>query len=118
VQDLVIHDPVRRAELAARLWAKVDMPKAGSFRRCWTWKGAVTAAGDPRIQLDSTRGTLARRLVWTLYVAPPDVGLSATRYVTTTCGNLACLRPDHLRLMRAARGGVREKRRPRLQEVA
>jgi hypothetical protein len=98
VSDLVIRDPTRRAELAARVWRSVAMPKAGAFRRCWVWTGGVTSAGDPRIQLDANRGTLVRRLVWVLYNAPPDVGLSADYYVRTRCFNTLCVRPDHLSL--------------------
>jgi hypothetical protein len=97
VSDLVISDPVRRAELAARTWRSVDLPKAGA-RRCWRWRGDLTSRGDPRIQLDARRGTTVRRLVWILYRADPARGLAGTAIVTPTCLDRMCVRPDHLRL--------------------
>jgi hypothetical protein len=99
-RDLVITDPVRRAELSARVWRQVIVPRAGATTRCWLWTGATTRAGEPRLQLDSRRGTLARRVVFALYCTPPNFGVSGDRQVSTVCGNLRCLRPDHLRLRR------------------
>jgi hypothetical protein len=118
VQDLIIREPMRRAEIAARLWRQVEMPKAGATRRCWLWRGAVTAAGDPRIQLSSCHGTLVRRVVYALCVAP-DVGLPASTYLSTTCGNVLCVRPDHVRpWQRCARVTATQPRAAQAQAVA
>jgi hypothetical protein len=101
--DLVITDPLRRAELAARVWRQTDVPKARATRRCWTWRGAVTSSCEPRLQLDSTRGTTVRRVVWVLYMADADGRLPSDRVVRAVCGSRLCVRPDHLELVRGAK---------------
>jgi hypothetical protein len=97
---LTFPDPTRRAELAARIWKHVDMPRAGATRRCWPWRAGVTASGEPRLQLDARRSALVRRIVFVLYNMPPDGGLSSDDYILTRCGRLTCLRPDHLEAKR------------------
>jgi hypothetical protein len=85
--------PTERATLSARLWGLYGaaVPRAGAIRRCWLAK----TRSEPRFQLDATRGMLAARLVYSLYVGdvPED------HHVKRTCGQIRCLRPDHLALV-------------------
>jgi hypothetical protein len=82
--------PAERAVLSMRLWRNFGhaVPRAGATRRCWITK----TKGEPHLQLDATRGMVAARVVYALYVGDVPAGY----HVRHACGNGRCLRPDHL----------------------
>jgi hypothetical protein len=95
----------RRATLSAkdveRFWAKVD--QSGD---CWLWKCKRTASGG-QFRVNGKR-PVAHRIAWevTRGAIPP-------RYaVRRTCGNLLCVRPEHLQLASGAECAWRAKLTP------
>lgn len=79
-------------EHAARFWSKVE--KSTDANGCWIWIGA-THRGYGRFLLDG-RNCVARDVAWEAENGKRVPGMS----LWSTCGNKACVRPDHLRALR------------------
>ena len=57
---------------------------------CHLWQGSTNGSGQPKLQHTSTR-----RAVWSL---SSGKNVPAGRLVTVSCGQVACVNPDHLAL--------------------
>ena len=78
---------------------------------CLLWQGRVSNHGVPMVR-HAGQHTAVRRALWQLLGRRP---LAARQIVSTTCGNLTCCHPDHLRvttqadlLRRITQGGKAE----------
>lgn len=76
------------AAVEGRFWAKVETIP---FHECWEWIGATQSGGYGHMNLGG-RFVKAHRLSYELNVGPIPEGL----VVDHTCGNRACVRPEHL----------------------
>lgn len=70
-----------------RFWARVDRTGEG----CWPWTGRLNREGRGRFTAD---GTTRYSYVWSLLFK--GVVVVAGQPVRHSCGNPACVRPDHL----------------------
>lgn len=70
--------------------ALCDFREAGLWD-CWRWRGPLGAEGAGLVLLDG-RMQQAPRVAFLLFTGP----LREDQVVRHTCGNLACVRPDHL----------------------
>lgn len=65
---------------------------------CWKWQGITSKSGVPKINIFVGRGKngrtvlSARRVVWELVKGP----IPPKKLLTTNCGCVTCLNPDHL----------------------
>jgi hypothetical protein len=72
---------------------------------CWIWTGIASSSGVPKINIFVGRGksgrtvVSTRRVVWELVKGP----IPARKLITTNCGCVKCLNPDHLVLTTAAK---------------
>lgn len=71
----------RPAELPSAFWAKVD-----ASGDCWLWMAASTNG------YGVFRSKMARRLTYETFVGP----IPAKAELRSSCGNRACVNPDHL----------------------
>lgn len=62
---------------------------------CWFWTGNLSDAGNGRVRVHG-RLRSARRVAYELWVGP----IPSDAVVRTCCGQSACVRPDHLELVR------------------
>ena len=60
---------------------------------CWEWTGFMQAT-KPGVMMVDGRNVAVHVLAYRLWVGPAPKGMPIER----TCGNLRCVRPDHLRL--------------------
>lgn len=90
--------PRRRLPLSERFWRHVRRTPT-----CWLWTGAQTPNGagilPVREQHSRVRKMTAAQVAWELHVGP----ISAGRRVWRRCRRPACVRPDHLLLVRRGR---------------
>jgi hypothetical protein len=86
---------------AERFWSKVDQTG-----ECWLWKCQRTASGG-QFRVSGKR-PVAHRVAWQL-----SHGTIPPRHaVRRTCGNLLCVRPEHLQLISGAECAWRAKLTP------
>lgn len=78
--------------LAERFEEKVD--RSGGPDACHVWTSSTGQGGGPVISIRK-RTFSARRVAWQL---AHGVEPGAKRWVTVTCGNVACVNPAHLKL--------------------
>jgi hypothetical protein len=84
-----------------RFWSKVD--QTGD---CWLWKCRRTASGG-QFRVGGKR-PVAHRIAWQV-----SFGVIPPRYaVRRACGNLLCVRPEHLQLVSGAECAWRAKLTP------
>lgn len=69
-----------------RLWKYIQKTDT-----CWLWMGHTDRSGYGRINQNGIP-VLVHRLSWELHFGP----LPPSKRVKQTCGNPACIRPDHL----------------------
>lgn len=83
-------DPVEAAQVAAKFFQAVELPQLGAEAACWRHRGRLF-----QCQLGYVRyTTTAARAAWTIVHGEP---LGADDHLRHACGNLDCVRPDHLR---------------------
>jgi hypothetical protein len=83
-------DPVEAAQVVAKFWQAVELPQVGAEVACWRHRGRLF-----QCQLGYLRyTTTAARAAWTIVFGEP---LGADDQLRHACGNLDCVRPDHLR---------------------
>jgi DNA-binding CsgD family transcriptional regulator len=80
--------PVRDDTGADRFWAKVDKTSD-----CWLWTASTTRSGVGQFRTASGMAQ-AHRFAWELVFGTKPQGL-----LRHACGNLRCVRPDHMRQM-------------------
>jgi len=86
--NMILGDPVRRANLERRFWVKVDRRRPDE---CWPWlKPAKNGYGI--FSLSSTRTTNAHRVAWALRNGP----IRERTIIRHSCDNPACCNPAHL----------------------
>jgi hypothetical protein len=84
-------DEVYRAGVRARLDACIGPPDANGCRR---WTGATSIGGLPRLRVDATRDTAARRLLYLLEVGPIPADARVRIRVPPTCA-AGCMTSAH-----------------------
>jgi hypothetical protein len=60
---------------------------------CWVWTGPFTANGYPRLCVGAKFALYPARLAWTLLKGDVPAGMR----LMATCGNRACINPEHRR---------------------
>lgn len=80
----------------ARFWTWVDVSKGP--HACWDWTGSCNDRGEAVFHPKHNRTTTARR--YSYFVS---VGAPGRQFVTNICGNLKCVNPAHLELVRSRR---------------
>ena len=74
------------ATLERRFWSKVNKHPDG----CWLWTGSTFRTGRGQFRV-GPKNRQAHRVAWELTFGSPPPGL-----LRSACGNLRCVRPDHL----------------------
>jgi hypothetical protein len=83
-------DPLQAAQVAAKFFQAVELPQLGAEAACWRHRGRLF-----QCQLGYVRyTTTAARAMWTIVYGET---LGADDHLRHGCGNLDCVRPDHLR---------------------
>jgi HNH endonuclease len=86
--------PARRLPLAERFWRHVHKTPT-----CWLWTGVRNTSGAGVLAVRTDAGLVrlaAPRVAWELHVGPIPPG----HRLWHRCGRAACVRPDHLYLVR------------------
>lgn len=87
----------------AKFMASVDVSAGPSG--CWPWTRAINASGYGQfVESGTRRASWAHRAAWTFFRGH----VSAGKCVLHSCGNKACVNPEHLRLSVAAEIGRRK----------
>ncbi len=79
------HDP----EILARFWASVE--RVAADEACWEWRDRRMANRHPVFRVRHY-AVSAARLAW--FAATGEFPLAGR--IRHTCGNIACVRPEHL----------------------
>jgi hypothetical protein len=83
-------DPVEAAQVVAKFWQTVELPQLAAERACWWFRARLF-----QCQVHGVRySTTAARASWTIVYGEP---LGADDHLRHGCGDLDCVRPDHLR---------------------
>ncbi len=94
-------DMMARPAFADRFWSYVD--KDGE---CWEWRGRRSASGYGQTRVGDRHGQV-HRVSYALTYGPVLDGLKVGQH----CGNLGCVRPDHLFLSTASDMALRRNAR-------
>lgn len=84
-----------------RFWAKVDKTDS-----CWVWKASTSVHGVAQFRV-GRKMVAAHRHAWELINGAPPSGL-----LRHACGNLGCVRPDHMLAQQRRRGPTSLARPP------
>ena len=104
--DAIVRAVTRDPQMLARFWSSVE--RGTSADDCWEWQGQP-ACRHPVFRVKH-RAVSAARLAW--FTATGEFPLAGR--IRHTCGNIACVRPEHLewelgrageRLLRASSDG-------------
>lgn len=87
----ILADPIKRANLERRFWAKVDRRNPNE---CWPWiaKAVITSLEYGAIAVQTGCVTGAHRVSWALANGPID----ETAHILHTCDYPRCCNPNHL----------------------
>ena len=87
-----------------RFWAKVD---TRDFNGCWIWTAGRFKTGYGAIWRDKNMD-YAHRVAWEFLVGPIPAGMMIDHdNPTFGCGNVLCVRPDHLEMVVCAKNRQR-----------
>ena len=86
--------PRKKTSPEQRFWKKVEKTET-----CWNWTASTFPSGIGQFRVEGRPGGTAPRFSYELHYGPID----SEERVTQTCGNPACVNPEHLAVGPVAR---------------